>query len=417
MSNSKQQRRRGRALVLWLLLVGVMLVACELMLQLAAAVSPRIAYLFTPVYQRERVNDERLGFRLSPYYPGHDRLGYRNPDVPDSVDILTIGDSFTYGYAALAESSYPRQLEKLTGRSVYNGGVPNYGPCEYRLVLQDLLRLEPKVVILGIHTGNDLGDAYISVYEQNRCPEFRSADSAVVAQLRRLDRDSTLMQLAVARGWENGGQVEAPLGLVRMRIWIANHSALYAMLREFRRQIESGKEQERDRFTDDSARPGRVVHAGAQPPRTVFKNPAMFMLAVNLEDARIREGMRLTERIILDMQRQLQAQNVDFRVLLIMDKPSMYAPLLAEQKAPVPPEFFTLATLETNVAAELTRFLTANSIPVANATPALQDSLRHGVAVYPDWDDHHNNAKGYGVIASLAAGLLPTRLTHAANAH
>ena len=170
MSNPKPNGRLGRGLVLWLLLVVIMLVACELMLQLAAAVSPRIAYLLTPVYRRERVHDERLGFRLSPYYPGHDRLGYRNPDVPDSVDILTIGDSFTYGYAALAEASYPRQLEKLTGRSVYNGGVPNYGPCEYKLVLDDLLRLRPKVVILGIHTGNDLGDVYISVYEHNRCP-------------------------------------------------------------------------------------------------------------------------------------------------------------------------------------------------------------------------------------------------------
>jgi hypothetical protein len=395
------------AALLWGVLISLIVLGCEIVLKVATAISPRAAYLLTPPEKRWRIADSRLGFRLSPFYPGNDWRGYRNPGIPDSVDVLAIGDSFTYGYGAEPEYSWPRQLEKLTGRTVYNAGVPGYGPCEYRLVLDELLRLRPRFVMLAILTGNDLSNAYVSAYEEKRCSEFRTKNPSLLAQLSRLDQDSTLMELAVARGWETTAPPQAPLGLVRLRVWLSNNSALYGLVRELRFLLETTKMQHHDRFAEDAARPGRVVFAGPSPPRTVFKNPEVFMLAVNLADPRIREGLRITQSILLDIQAALRARRIGFGVMIVMDKPAVYAPVLAEKQTTVPPAFFKLGALEENMADSLSGFMREHSIPSINVASALRASLRSGVAVYPEWDDHHNNAAGYGVIAAVAAAQLP----------
>jgi lysophospholipase L1-like esterase len=395
-----------RAALLAFVLLCAIFVLCEVVLKLAAAASPRIAYMLAPSGGRERIPDPILGYRLSPFFAGHDRLGYRNPAVPDSVQILTIGDSFTYGYAAPADSSWPRHLARLTQRSVYNGGVPGYGPCEYRMVFDELIRMNPRLVILSVHTGNDLSDAYLSVYEENRCRNYRSQDPAVLAQVEQLDRDSTLKQMAVARGWgddEPAGALKQPPR--NLRQMFSRHSATYALLREARLQMDSRKAGNRDRFAEDAVRPGRVVYTGSAAPRTVFKNPSMFKLAVDLEDARIREGMRLTQSMILDMDRLLKQRGTQFAVILIMDKPGMYAPIAADSMQ-LPRDFFQLADMEDQVAAELSAFLARNGIPNVNVATRLREALRNRNAVYPEWDDHHNNAQGYAIIAMEAARMI-----------
>lgn len=53
-----------------------------------------------------------------------------------------------------------RQLETLSKKIIDNAGVGGYGPCEYEQVLNELLVLYPKIVVLGLYLGNDIGDAY-----------------------------------------------------------------------------------------------------------------------------------------------------------------------------------------------------------------------------------------------------------------
>ena len=88
----------------------------------------RVDYLAVdPLY------DSVLGLRLAPHAAGHDEWGFRNREVPDSADIVTIGDSQTYGVSAPALLSWPAQLGKLTNRHVYNLALGGYGPvrlCE-----------------------------------------------------------------------------------------------------------------------------------------------------------------------------------------------------------------------------------------------------------------------------------------------
>jgi hypothetical protein len=79
--------------------------------------------------------DEILGRKVLPYSAGHDGWGFRNRSVPDSVDIVCIGDSQTYGVSAPAKFSWPETLGKLLNKSVYNLGLGGYNPLQYDYLL------------------------------------------------------------------------------------------------------------------------------------------------------------------------------------------------------------------------------------------------------------------------------------------
>src|SRR4030095_9459945 len=52
-----------------------------------------------------------------------DDWGFRNRTVPDTADIVAIGDSHTYGNTATMDDSWPYVLGRLSGQKVYNMGL------------------------------------------------------------------------------------------------------------------------------------------------------------------------------------------------------------------------------------------------------------------------------------------------------
>src|SRR5215831_8889691 len=68
----------------------------------------------------QMVPDPVLGAVPSPSaLVGFDDWGFRNPKVPQTADIVAIGDSHTYGNTARMEDSWPYVLGHLTGKKVY----------------------------------------------------------------------------------------------------------------------------------------------------------------------------------------------------------------------------------------------------------------------------------------------------------
>jgi hypothetical protein len=123
-----------------LLMAAISAAVCEGALRLAARSVPFVKYQLDSPRNRTRIPDALLGSRMSPYFPGHDRYGYRNDDRLDQYDTVAVGDSSTYGFGAMPSESWPRQLSRVTKGSVYNAGVGGYGPCEYRGVVDEILR-------------------------------------------------------------------------------------------------------------------------------------------------------------------------------------------------------------------------------------------------------------------------------------
>jgi lysophospholipase L1-like esterase len=89
--------------------------------------------------QARLVDDPILGYRIAPYTTGHDALGFRNAHVPERVDVVAVGDSQTYGVSATRENSWPQQLGRLLGQSVYNMALGGYGSGS------DPRRIEPGI--------------------------------------------------------------------------------------------------------------------------------------------------------------------------------------------------------------------------------------------------------------------------------
>ena len=70
-------------------------------------------------------------------------------------NIFCFGDSFTYGDEVEKEKSWPAQLENISGKKVFNGGVKAFGIDQAVLKFrQHSDQLENKVVILGYITNN-----------------------------------------------------------------------------------------------------------------------------------------------------------------------------------------------------------------------------------------------------------------------
>jgi lysophospholipase L1-like esterase len=379
--------------------------AAELSLQVVVRVSPRVAYLLSPPWSRQVVPDSILGFRLSPYAPEIDAWGYRNDSVPSQSPIVTIGDSFTYGFGALTHESWPRQLGVLLERNVYNGGVGGYGPCEYSTVLDRLQALRPEIVIVGVHPGNDLADAYRAAYQDERCPDFR--DTTAIPELLALDRRASLEQLAQEGGWERNESSPAEGLFAGARRWLARSSQLYALARAVR-YARWGTTA--SNFEAASAQPNRLPFTNERIQRTVFRAPDAYAVAVDLEDPRIRAGFRVTERALVSMAARTRDVGGHFLVVMIMGKQAMFGPVIAERDSTaLPPAFYRLARLEAQVDSELTAVLRGHGIEVVQTDSAIREALRRGEQVYPESEDNHLNGVGYRLLALVVSESLRPR--------
>jgi hypothetical protein len=91
-----------------------------------------------------------------------DGYGFRNDwPWPKTAEILTLGDSVTFGQGVEDNQAWPAILAHSFSRSrVINLGLIGAGPQQYLRVYETFgLKLRPKVVLVGFFMGNDFWDA------------------------------------------------------------------------------------------------------------------------------------------------------------------------------------------------------------------------------------------------------------------
>jgi len=165
--------------------------------------------VFDPIdYLKPRtIDDNILGLRIRPNTGAHDSWGFRNKFIPITTDIVAIGDSHTYGITATSYNSWPSVLKRLTGKNTYNLSLGGYGPVEYFYLLQNkALTLKPSLIITGLYFGNDILNAYISVYENSYWSNLRNPKfipDQIVSQSKP-DRDDFFYKL---KEWLPGNSV------------------------------------------------------------------------------------------------------------------------------------------------------------------------------------------------------------------
>jgi hypothetical protein len=384
------------------------IVMTEGVLSVAGWISPRVKYQLDPPWRRSLEPDATLGYRMSPHFPGNDRLGFRNVEVPDRCEVLVVGASLTYGFAATREQSWPSHLARVTGKTVYNMSCGGYGPCEFDVLMERGMKFEPHTVLVEIYPSNDMADAYGSAYSDGRFDELQSSDPALLASLREADAARPIGTLMAKWGGRNKSS-QRSLGL-----WIAENSSLYGLARAVRQTIGGNQYKsflrddasENDVFREATQRPGRVPFEGDAGTRTVFLPPAHLMTSCDLSDPRIKEGQRIMEGRILSMQARARAQGARFVIVLLPSKAVVYAPTVRKQDATISDAFFRLVDLDEEDVRGVESFLREHQIEFVDVTSALQVALEQSKRIYPESDDEHLNGDGYGVLAeAVAAGL------------
>lgn len=111
------------------------------------------------------VLEKDILYRIKPNSaPDINRFGYRTHEYDlkkDKKRIVFLGDSFVMGTDIAAHEAIPQQLETLLKEQaeVINMGVLGYGPDQSLVQIhQDVLKLDPDLVILGIYPRNDFKD-------------------------------------------------------------------------------------------------------------------------------------------------------------------------------------------------------------------------------------------------------------------
>lgn len=392
------------------LLLGVLL--AELTVKGAALISPRIAYELRPPWSNRALDpDSVFGYRVSPFYPGSDKRGYRNPVALNKTDILAIGDSMTYGYSVIESDSWPAVLRRNSEFQIYNAGVGGYGPCEYLEVANELIDLSPKVVVVGIYLGNDMSDAYTSVYLEERCEKLRSVDVKVLDDLERVRSELSLKEQATNLGLAS---VPEPFrdGLPLSHIYgthLRDKSAIYALFRTVYHRLTNFQwnrfgEQAKESYEHASNISGSIRYDEIEELRTVFKSPEVEVLAVDQNDPRISEGRRITEIALLDIMSLMSDSKLI--VAIIPTKGVAYSNLFEDEYIANHNSFIPKIESELKLKSDLMSFFENVDIEYVDTTPLLEASLKEGQTPFHESANEHPNEHGYKIIAEAIADVM-----------
>lgn len=369
---------RARA-VRWLaklLLLNLSLLLCVLVAEIS------LRALMDPVnfLRPTLMDDPVLGHRVEPGSGGHDGNGLRNPAIPERAEIVTIGDSQTYGVSAMAFNSWPSWLSRMTGQSVYNVALGGWGPIQYEVLLEELaFTLNPKTVVLGLYLGNDVFDAYRVVYGLDHWKSRRLADGATLIS-----------------PYESVNRPRGLSALVRFRAWIGQKSILYRLA-----VSSAGQLLGRLEIALRSVDPGITI-IDDPDLRTAF-TPQRRLLGLDRSRPEVQEGLRLTFDALERMIGKTREKGIQLVVLVIPTKEAVFEerligrPDLANADA-----IKLLLGAEAEIREEIKRFVETRGIPFVDPRKAMT-SAADTEPIYPSNEGGHPVSAGYRAIAAAVA--------------
>ncbi|MBN2029010.1 hypothetical protein JW824_02090 [bacterium] len=394
----------GKRILFCFLTFCLVILFFELFLIVASVFSPRINYLLSPNSFRQYIFDEALGHRPNPDLPGHDRNGFRNPGVPHEAKIVVLGDSQTYGTGVDSKETWPRQLEQLTGETVYNMAFGGYGPTHSLILWEEASRFHPEIVIEAFYSGNDLYDSFGHIYHQGQLPELRTTDKNTELNILKEEKEESIAQhiseMTDMVGYDDAVATGSTISSIRR--FVSSHSKSYGLARQVKRhllqrifhgQTESVWEDAR-KFAEANPDYCQIFENGIF--RTIFTSEYRLS-ALNLEDNRIAEGCRIALESINRMHQLAAQENRQFMVVLIPTKERVFQEFV---EGPTP-SYQILMKNEERLWKTVKAFLETHGIDYVDALPSLQDLLSKGIQPYKVDYDGHPNKYGHQAIADL----------------
>lgn len=377
----------------------ISLLLLEAFLWIAALASPMVSILLSPKYSLIAMPDATLIHRPTPYFPTHDKNGFRNKYVPLTADIIGMGDSQTYGTGVEASSAWPKQLQTLSHQEVYSMAFGGWGPVEEMILLDEALALKPKRIIQSFYSGNDLMDCYELVYKADQYKDLKTQDPKALQAIEEEDKKNPI--------FDPFKEVEA--NKKRIADWnlpFYKKSKLYWALTRIVNLLKTRKsiinsiknsnwEKIKSRYENNPN--NYIVEKG--DIKTVL-TPAHRLKAQNSDDPRIREGLEIALKAITLSKSKVRSANVEYWLVLIPTKELVFKDLVFSKDSVHVPELYKRQLmLEEALFHDIKQYLSAHNILYIDLLPALRKSLEENKQPYQINDDGHPNEAGHLAMA------------------
>jgi lysophospholipase L1-like esterase len=379
------------------------LLAAEATLRLLDGVIGEASYHAEIEELSERVADPHLGYAMPANAFGHDANGFRNETVPDRSDIVALGDSWTWGVNAKRRQAWPARLSALTERGVYNMGMGGFGPPQYWYLARQAKRFQPRLVLIGLYTGNDIADAANNVYTLDAYNDFRKPGHV------KLDGAATITQklTSIRKKAETlKARIMAEYARDHVSGWLLmlhRYSAMARLLARF--DLLPGLKLEEVEIVAEKSvalsEPAYSIVIDDGVLRTIL-HPAERFLPLNLGDPHIQEGMALTKQFLRQIRTLLRDGGIKMMVLLLPSKELGFADIALSGGHEANETYAEAIRMETTIRKELMRFLKEQGIAVADVLPVMRGSLDKGIQIFPKDSESHPNPAGYDLIAKTA---------------
>ncbi len=278
----------------------------------------------------------------------HDILGFRNTSIPNVADVVTIGDSQTYGINVIHNESWPQRLsQKLGGKKVYSMAIGGWSPPQYLAIYEKALTLQPQAVVIGIYLGNDILEAFRVVYSHSYWAKLRKKDLSLS------DAPTT------------------PFPFPESELLSLNISDNDSMI-----------------FT-----------------------PAGRLRALDQRNRANEEGMRLIIECMKQISLKAQATKTPTIFLLIPTKELVYKQLIEEHNESLHKDFDELWKQEQEIHDTLlSQGKSLSSIEVHSTLSTLREALSQHILTYRSDKDGHPLAHGYSIISDIAHDAIKERI-------
>jgi hypothetical protein len=378
------------------------------------AAEPRGSQLYTQqlidahVSLNTVTSDRRLMARMPPNAPGHDKNGFRNASIPQSVDVVAIGDSQTWGINADVNETWPSMLGTLTNSSVYSMALGSWGPLQYDLLADDALNMSPKIIVVGLYFGNDIFDSCNHVYgsdSYNLYKNTQEQDSIkndlkqLLERLKSVDDGATRDQYA-----RTYLQQLSSDPLTQTIKGLADHSMVIRILmsRGILPSIPSTEQLyviASRAWAKEHPDAAMVYHKGGISTTMTFE---YRRVGVDFDNTCIKDGIRITKDVFDSIASKVRHAKARMLFVFIPTKELVYATMDKDLLASVHHNYKDLVLKETAIKRELQQHCNARGMPCIDATPWLVDAANQGFQLYRVDSDGHPMPLGYRYIAIAA---------------
>jgi hypothetical protein len=254
-----------------------------------------------------------------------------------------------------------------------------YGPNQYfHLLTTKALKLKPRLIAVGLYIGDDFENAFLITYGLKHWADLRTLSPGQV--------DFNIWAAPQAESWHK-----------RVRVWLSQHSVLYQLvfhgplLGRFQGELQ----------IRNADRTSALVTTLSVPEKNILEafRPEGMLRVLDQDNPAVREGMRITLRLLAESNAISRRAGIGFLVVVIPTKEMVFADYLEHNRKIHLGETINRLLANERLAREATfRFLRESGITYVDALPALRRSVADRLYARTA-TDMHPNGNGYRVIA------------------